>query len=195
MAGCERESGAMPIAQAIAPQPSALQFVSHDYAEQWYALCTRPRHEKTVFERLRRKDVNTFLPLVHRTHRWSDRHKKVQIPLFPGYAFVRIPTSAESSLLVLRTPGVVRFVGAGWRGFPIPDEQIEALQRVLAHNVSCALFPFLRVGQRVRIRGGCLNGVEGRLVALKNGRLLVISIEPILSSVAISLQGYDVELV
>ncbi len=185
----------MPTVQPIAPQPSAIQFLNHGHAEHWYALYTRPRHEKIVFERLRRKDVNAFLPVVHQTHRWSDRRKEVQVPLFPGYTFVRIPTSAESSLLVLRTPGVVGFVGAGWRGFPIPDEQIEALQRLLAHKVACALFPFLREGQRVRIRGGCLDGVEGRLVALKSGRSLVISIAPILSSVAISLQGYDVELI
>lgn len=160
----------------------------------WYAIYTRARHEKVVAKHLRRKDVTAFLPLISQAHRWSDRRKIIQVPLFPGYIFVRISVTAESCLPVLRTPGVVGFVGTGWKGFPIPDKQIEAIQRALAHNAPCALFPFLRVGQRVRIRGGCLDGIEGVLVALKGDRSLVISVEPILQSVAICLRGYDVEI-
>ena len=94
----------------------------------------------------------------------------------------------------LQTPGVVGFVGIGRRGIPIPDKQIEDIQTVLTQNIPCAIFPFLRVGQRVRIRGGCLDGIEGRLVTLKGDRSLVISVEPILRSIAIRLDGYDVEI-
>ncbi|MGH9773809.1 MAG: UpxY family transcription antiterminator [Candidatus Acidiferrales bacterium] len=161
----------------------------------WYALYTRARHEKTVAGQLRLKCVDTFMPLISQTHRWSDRRKIIQAPLFPSYTFVRFSATPANCLEILRTPGVVEIVGMGHRNIPIPDDQIEALRRVLAHNAPCGLFPFLRVGQRVRIRGGCLEGLEGLLVALKGERSLVISIEPIQSSVAIRLQGYEVELI
>ena len=119
----------------------------------------------------------------------------MQVSLFPGYTFVRVDATAESYVRVLQTPGVVGFVGTGRRGIPIPDKQIEDIQTVLAQNIPCAIFPFLRVGQRLRIRGGCLDGIEGRLVTLKGDRSLVISVEPILRSLAIRLDGYDVEII
>jgi transcription termination/antitermination protein NusG len=162
---------------------------------QWYALYTRSRHEKAVAALLQQKSVTTFLPLFPRVHRWSDRKKTVQVALFPGYTFVRADATPESCVRILQTPGVVGFVGTGRRGIPIPDKQIEDIRTLLARNISCAVFPFLRMGQRVRIRGGCLNGIEGRLVALKGDRSLVISVEPILRSLAIRLDGYDVEII
>ena len=162
--------------------------------ECWYALYTRSRHEKAVTALLQQKGVTTFLPLFSRVHRWSDRRKTVQVSLFPGYTFVRVNATPESHVRVLQTPGVVGFVGTGRRGIPIPDKQIEDIQTVLAQNIPCASFPFLRVGQRVRIRGGCLDGIEGKLVTLKGDRTLVISVEPILHSLAIRIEGYDVEI-
>jgi transcription antitermination factor NusG len=162
--------------------------------EHWYALYTRARHEKAVAALLQQKGVTTFLPLFSRVHRWSDRRKTVQVCLFPGYTFVRVDAAPESRVHILQTHGVVGFVGTGRLGIPIPDKQIEDIQTVLAQNIPCAIFPFLRVGQRVRIRGGCLDGIEGRLVTLRGDRSLVISVEPILHSFAICINGYDVEI-
>jgi transcription antitermination factor NusG len=162
--------------------------------EHWYAVYTRARHEKVVDISLRQKGMTTFLPLVSRSHRWSDRQKVVQVPLFAGYTFAHLAPTAEAYLQVLQTVGVVGFVGTGRRGIPIPDKQIEDIQTVLRKKIPCAIFPFLRVGQRVRIRGGCLNGIEGLLVALKGDRTLVISVESILQSLAIHIEGYDVEI-
>ncbi|MGB9435226.1 MAG: UpxY family transcription antiterminator [Candidatus Acidiferrum sp.] len=162
--------------------------------EQWYALYTRSRHEKAATASLKEKGLTTFLPLFSRVHRWSDRRKTVEVPFFPSYTFVRTVATPENSVRILQTPGVVGFVGTSRRGIPIPDKQIEDIQTVLAQNIPCAIFPFLRVGQRLRIRGGCLDGIEGRLVTFKGDRSLVISVEPILRSVAIRLDGYDVEI-
>lgn len=162
--------------------------------EHWYAIYTRARHEKVVDASLRQKGITTFLPLVSRVHRWSDRRRTVQVSLFPGYTFVRVNAAPESCVRILQTPGVVCFVGTGRRGIPIPDKQIEDIQTVLAQNMQCAIFPFLRVGQRIRIRGGCLDGIEGRLVTLKGDRSLVISVEPIFRSLAIRLDAFDVEI-
>jgi transcription antitermination factor NusG len=160
----------------------------------WFAIYTRARHEKVVTASLQQKGVTTFLPLISRVHRWSDRRKTVDVSLFPGYVFVRVASTAEAYVQVLQTAGVVSFIGNGRCGVPIPDKQIEDIQALFEHRVPCGIFPFLRVGQRVRVRGGCLDGIEGRLVTLKGDRTLVISVEPIQHSVAIGLDGYDVEI-
>ncbi len=175
-------------------KPEALPVAGAAANHHWYAIYTRARHEKAVATLLRQKDVTTFLPLLSQMHRWSDRSRIVEVPLFPGYSFVRIAAAPQAYLQVLQTAGVVGFVGSGRSGVPIPDKQIEDIQLVLAHRVPCAIFPFHRVDQRIRVRGGCLDGVEGRLVTLKGDRTLVISVEPILQSLAIRIDGYDVEI-
>src|SRR5690348_15829642 len=84
----------------------------------WYAVQTRSRHEKKVAEEIEEKGIRSFLPLVTRVHKWSDRQKQVQLPLFPGYVFVQAGTGAEERISVLRTPGVAGFVGSSGRGTP-----------------------------------------------------------------------------
>lgn len=160
---------------------------------RWYALRTRARHEKKVALQLQTRQVETFLPLLARLHRWSDRQKLVEFPLFPGYAFVRMPSSNPERLRVLQIPGVLYFVASGGRALPIPEKQIEDIQKALLNQVPCWPHPFLRVGQRVRIRGGCLDGIEGILLAANSDRSLLLSIEPISQSLRISIEGYDVE--
>jgi transcription antitermination factor NusG len=127
------------------------------------------------------------------SHRWSDRHKTIEVALFSCYTFVCLEACPEKRLAVLQTPGVLGFVGVRGVGVPIPDKEIEDIRTLMAHNVTCALYPFLRVGQRVRIRGGCLEGVEGILVAKNSDRSLVVSVELIQRSLAARIDGYDVE--
>lgn len=161
----------------------------------WYALRTRSRHEKVVATQLRNLEVETFLPLVNRIHRWSDRQKQVALPLFPGYAFAHLVYASDQRLRVIRTHGVVGFVGPRGEGTPIPDSQIEGVRTLLTRDVPFKNHGFLRIGQRIRIRGGSLDGVEGILIEQKKARTLVISIEPIQRSISIDLEGYDVEAV
>jgi transcription antitermination factor NusG len=183
------------MSSAQAPRQSALPPTTVRIAEEphWYAIHTRSRHEKKVTEQLEDKGITTFLPLVRQTHRWSDRNKTIQCALFPGYTFVH-HAWPNDRLAVLQTPGVVGFVGIRGLALPIPDKEIEDIQTLLAQNVTCALHPFLSVGQRVRIRGGCLDGVEGILLAKNSDRSLVVSIELIQRSVSARIDGYDVEL-
>ena len=160
---------------------------------RWYAVQTRARHEKKVATQLQGKGVAVYLPLIPQVHRWSDRSKVVQLPLFAGYAFVRTELSPVARLGVLQTAGVISFVGNHGQGIPIPDKEIEDVQALLTHKAPCALYPFLKVGQRVRIRGGCLDGVEGILAALDSKRSVVVSIELIQRSLAVRVEGFDVE--
>jgi transcription antitermination factor NusG len=160
---------------------------------QWYAVHTKARHEKRVAERFEEKRVTTFLPLLTRIHKWSDRLTKVQVPMFSCYAFVRVNQSAEQRLKVLRTPGVLGFVGSEGQGTPIPDEEIESLQTAIHENLPCLPHPFLTTGSRVRIRGGSLDGMQGILVGHAGEATLVVSVELLRRSVSIRVEGYDVE--
>jgi transcription antitermination factor NusG len=161
----------------------------------WYAIRTRSRHEKVVATQLEGLEVEHFLPLVKSLHRWSDRQKQVELPLFPGYAFVRLDYTSEHRLRVVKTHGVVGFVGSRGEATPIPDHQIEGVRALLTQDVPFKNHAFLRVGQRIRIRGGSLDGVEGILIEQKKARTLVLSIEPIQRSISVDLEGYDVEAV
>jgi transcription antitermination factor NusG len=161
--------------------------------QQWYGLQTRPRHEKIVAQRLEERGVTTFLPLVTETHRWSDRKKSVQMPLFSCYVFARfIPNRAER-LRVLRVDGVFNLVGSRGEGAPIPDEQICAVRNVVEGQLPWFTHPFLKTGQRVRIRSGALDGLEGILVSRNGDRTLVISVDAIQRSLSVRVEGYEVE--
>ena len=146
-----------------------------------------------VAEQLQRQEIESFLPLVKRTRKWSDRTKEVELPLFSGYNFVRVALTSPDRLRVLQTHGVAGFVGINGCGTAIPDGQIEDIRTLLASKVPFQEQPFLRVGQRVRIRGGSLDGVEGILSAQNEDRSLVISLEPIQRSLSVRIQGYAVE--
>ena len=160
---------------------------------QWYAIRTRSRHEKMVSDQLEKQGIENFLPLVKRTRKWSDRTKEVELPLFSGYTFVRVVLSSPDRLRVLQTHGVAGFVGINCSGTAIPENQIQDIRTLLSSKVPFEEQPFLRVGQRVRIRGGALDGVEGILSAQNDDRSLVISLEPIQRSLSVRIQGYTVE--
>jgi transcription antitermination factor NusG len=172
------------------PQP--VPPVSTD-VENWYGLQTRPRHEKIVAQRLEERGVTTFLPLVTEVHRWSDRKKSVQMPLFSCYVFAKFVPNRSDRLRVLRVDGVFGLVGAGGEGAPIPDEQIDAVRSLVEGPLLWSCHPFLKIGQRVRIRSGALDGLEGILVSRNGDRTLVISVDAIQRSLAVRVEGYEVE--
>lgn len=160
----------------------------------WYAAHTRSRHERLVAYHLGMRGIVQYCPTITETHTWSDRRKKVELPLFPGYVFVQIVASNESRVEVLRVPGVLRLLGAGSGGMPIPDEQIESVRTLVDQNLPWTSHPFLKTGQRVRVRSGALEGVEGIFVKRSGADTLVISVDAIQRSISVSIQGYNVEV-
>jgi transcription antitermination factor NusG len=163
--------------------------------ENWYGLQTKPRHEKIVMQRLEERGVTTFLPLVTEVHRWSDRKKSVQMPLFSCYVFARFVPNREERLRVLRVEGVFGLVGDRGEGAAIPEEQIDAVRSLIDQKLPWSAHPFLKIGQRVRIRSGALDGMEGILISRNGDRTLVISVDAIQRSLAVRVEGYEVEAV
>jgi transcription antitermination factor NusG len=159
----------------------------------WFAVQTRPRHEKKIASSLGEKGVGVFLPIVSVLHNWSDRRRWLQLPLFAGYVFVQIPDALEQRIRVLRTNGVVGLVGPRGVGAQIPESQIAAIRTIVEQKIPFVSHPFLNIGQQVRIRGGSLDGLQGILVARNADQSLIISVEIIQRSIAIQITGYQVE--
>jgi transcription antitermination factor NusG len=183
------------MATGILWQPADSIPVPETAGENWYALHTRPRHEKLVTQRLAERGVETFLPLVNEVHRWSDRQKAVQLPLFSCYVFARFLPNRSDRLRVLRVGGVIGLIGSRGEGSPIPDEQVDAVRTLVDGGLPWSAYPFLKIGQRVRIRGGALEGVEGILVSRNGNHTLVISVDAIQRSLAVKVEGYQVEAI
>jgi transcription antitermination factor NusG len=159
---------------------------------EWFAVRTRPRHEKAVVKQLEFTRVETFLPLCTETRSWSDRRKEVDFPLFPGYVFVRFPNASHTRFQVFQARGVIGFVGPNNKATAIPAQQIEAIRSLVDARVDFRPHPYLNVGQRIRIRNGALQGLEGVLVRVASDQSLIVSVDLIHKSVAIRLEGYDV---
>ena len=187
------EGEAMSAASQICDMGNGPEAGVSQNALRWYALHTRARHEKTVERRLRDQGMETFLPVTTEMHRWSDRTKKVEVPLFSCYVFVRCALSTEDRTRVHRVESVHGFVGSRGASLPIPDQQIESIQKVLTQSAPWRSYPFLKVGQRVRVRGGAMDGVEGVFLSENGDHSLIISVEAIQRSMAVRIDGYDVE--
>ncbi len=161
---------------------------------RWYALQTRSNFERMVSADLGSKGIECFLPESMEMRRWSDRSQVVASPLFRGYVFVRIEATAENRIRVLRTTGSVRLLGSGRSIEPVPDEEIESIQRA-AKNAALFAHPFLPDGVRVVVRRGPLVGVNGLLVRYKNRHRLVLSVDLLSKSAATEVDLCDVEVV
>jgi transcription antitermination factor NusG len=159
----------------------------------WYALHTRAQHEKSVISHLQGQGLTSYLPLVDEVHQWSDRRKHVQVPLFSCYVFVHMPLVPETWNRVMRTAGALRLVGPGWDATPIAESEIEGIRTLLSSKLPYGVHPFIKVGQRVRVRGGSLDGIEGTLTAYNGKRTLMISIEAVQRSLSVNIDSYSVE--
>ncbi len=160
---------------------------------RWYAVQIVPRHEKKVAVELAAKGIECFLPTVSSLRQWSDRQRVIMEPLFAGYVFTWLVPASSNRIALLRTNGVVGLVGMRGCGTPIPESEIFFIRQLLESRFPFAPHPFLNVGQRVRVRGGSLDGLEGILQSVKGDQSLIVSVELIQRSISLTISGYIVE--
>src|SRR5712692_7045381 len=153
--------------------------------EQWYALQLRTRWESSTATLLSGKGYQTFLPTFKTLKRMRGKSCEVNSPLFPGYVFCRF--DAHRRLPVLLTPGVITVVGRGRIPIPVEDSEIEAIQKVISTGIQVEPWPYLEVGQLVRIDDGALCGVQGILIGFKGTRRIVVSVSLLRRSVALEI--------
>jgi transcription antitermination factor NusG len=159
--------------------------------QAWFAVFTSSHHEKRVSQHFMQQRIENFLPLYSEIHHWTNRRKvAVQLPLFPSYVFVRIDRRQRGR--VLQVPGVLSIVGCGYEPTPLPDFEVEALRSGL-HLRNFEPHPYLVVGERVRIKAGPLEGMEGILLRKKSNLRVVLTVGLIRQSVAVEVDAGDVE--
>jgi transcription antitermination factor NusG len=175
---------------ASAANPFADDLIAAATQACWYAAYTCANHEKRVAQQLIERGVEHFLPLYSSVRRWSDRRVHVELPLFPGYVFVRF--ALRDRLRILQVPSLVRLVGFDGLPTALPDEEIEKLRSGLSSGLRAEPHPFLIAGRRVRVKRGPLEGMEGTIVRPKNGSRLVITFAMIQRSIAVDMDAADV---
>jgi transcription antitermination factor NusG len=161
------------------------------FEPRWYAAYTRANHERMAHEQFLRRSVDSFLPTYLSVRRWKDRRVRLQMPLFPGYVFVRIPL--HERLRVLEVPGVARLVGFGGVPVALNEEEVESLRRALAQGASAQPHPYLTAGRHVRVIAGPLQGAEGTLVKRKGNFRVILSVNLIRQSVIVDVSEADLE--
>lgn len=157
----------------------------------WYALYTRPRHEKKVYDQLEEKGITSFLPMVKSLRQWKDRRKWVEMPLFNGYVFINI--ELKNKIEALQTHGVVRMVGFGGVPASIPDWQIEQLRQVISQPETLKLEQYLKEGDAVEVIQGPLKGVKGYLREIRGQTRVAILIDGIYQSASFEMQKHFVK--
>ena len=158
---------------------------------RWYAAYTCANHEKRVTTELDLRAVEHFLPLYNSVRRWKDRQVRLDLPLFPGYVFVRL--ALRDRLRVLQIPSVVRLVGFGGQPYPLSDREIDSLRAAILNALRIEPHPHLTAGSRVRIVGGPLAGAEGILARKKNLCRVVLTLDLIARSAAVEVDAADIE--
>jgi transcription antitermination factor NusG len=156
-------------------------------APLWYAVRVRSNFERNVSIVLDHKGVEQFLPTYRSRRVWTDRVKTLDLPLFPGYVFCRIPLDERNR--VVTTDGVVGLVGAGRQPIPVSNHEIDAIRTLMQSQMPAQPWPFLKIGQTVRISHGSLAGIEGILVRVKNSWRLVVSVTLLERSVAVEIDA------
>lgn len=151
----------------------------------WFALKVRARGESLVDKALQGKSYETFLPTCQECRPYSDRIRKLESALFPGYLFCRF--DPEHRLPIVTTPGVHDIVRMGESPAPLDDSEIAALQKIVSSPLAAKPWPYLKSGDRIRVEFGSLAGVEGLLVREKGADRLVLSVTILQRSVSVEI--------
>jgi len=183
-----REHPEVRIAESTAPADAALA----EYSEpRWYAAYTCANHEHRVADQLASRGVEHFLPQYESVRKWKDRKVRLQLPLFPGYVFVRL--ALRDRLQVLQVPAVARLVGFGTRPAPMPEDECMKIREFLNKGFRAEPHPYLRVGRRVHVKSGPLQGLEGIVVRRKANTRLVVSVDLLMRSIIVDVDIADLD--
>ena len=151
----------------------------------WFALQIRSRWESSAADLLRGKGLEILLPTYTTSRKWSDRVKVVETPLFPGYLFCRF--DVNNRLPVLITPGVISVVGRGKTPVAVDDAVIHSIRAAIGSGIHLEPWPYVEIGERVRIKHDVLDGMEGILTSFKGSHRVIISVTLLRRSVALEI--------
>lgn len=164
-----------------------------DKTRHWYALYTRPRFEKKVDLQLKELNIETFLPLTTVTKYWSDRKKLIDEPLFPSYVFVC--ANLKEQYMAFHSYGVVKYVSFNGRPTRIPNDQIDAVRRMLESGYTPFVYEYFVKGDEVEIVSGPLIGLKGLISEHRGNNHFSVFITGIRQTVAVNIEGCNLKLI
>lgn len=170
----------MEVKQNINSEPSR--------SKNWHALYVASRQEKKVLEKLQKKNIEVYLPVLKTMRQWSDRKKMVEMPLLNGYIFVKIDNTQNEK--TLQTPGVVNFVRAEGKIAKVREEEIDRLKQLIELGYQMEVNGVKRTykeGDKIKITSGALKNIEGFVVENKEGRYIDVLLESIGQSIRVKL--------
>ena len=159
-------------------------------SNNWFALQVRGRWEISTAEILTGKDYPVFLPTYRVKKRWGGRVREVSAPFFPGYVFCQF--DPQKRLPILVTPGVIAVVSRGRIPLPVDDDEITAIRQIYSSGLRPEPWPYLEMGQRIRIESDVLKGLEGVLISFKGTRRIVVSVTLLRRSIALEINRFCV---
>jgi transcription antitermination factor NusG len=160
----------------------------NDKLKNWNALYVASRQEKVIFEKLQKKNIIAYLPIIKTMKQWSDRKKIVELPLFNGYVFVYIDSTENEK--VLQTKGVVNFVRSEGKIAIVREEEIARLKQLIElgyHLEANSVKRNYKEGDKIRITSGPLKNIEGFVLENKEGRFIELLLESIGQSIRVKL--------
>lgn len=168
-----------------------------DLYPQWHVIYTRSHCEQLVYDQLVAKGFQLFLPKVAVWSKYGEGRKVCHAPLFSSYLFLHHVVDKFSYIDVRKARGVVNILGERWDSLAVvPDAEIEAIQTVVHSQVPVLPHPYLREGQKVRIKRGPLTNLEGVLIQTQPDKgLLVISVDLLQRSIAVKVDCTTVEAI
>lgn len=155
----------------------------------WYAVYTNANHEKRVAQQLGQRSIEYLLPLYDSVRRWKDRRVHLQMPLFPGYVFVRF--ALRDRLQVLQIPSVAHLVSFNGHPAAVPEAEIQSIQNCLNRGHQVEPYAYLQTGRRVRVSSGPLKGLQGIILRRKNRTRFILSFDLIMRSVSVEIDELD----
>ena len=161
------------------------QMLAHTEPDKWFALQVRTRWEFSTESLLSGKGYETFLPKYTNQVRRNGRLKDIESPLFPGYVFCRF--DPQDRLPILVTPGVISVVSRGRLPIPLEDSELAAVQTIVQSHLPVQPWPYLEIGERVRIEDEALSGLEGILISFRGRHRLVVSVSLLRRSVSLEI--------
>lgn len=158
--------------------------------DQWYVLYTLSKHEKKIESYLKKEGIEVFLPIYTTIRQWSDRKRKLTLPLFPNYLFVK--TNPRDFWRITTMNGVIKFVSNGKEPASVPQTTIHNIQKVIKGDFKLKESLMTR-GEYVRVTEGPFAGIEGRFIKNGNKNMLIIEIDIIQRSLMLEVEPLQIQ--
>ncbi len=156
--------------------------------KKWFAIYTKPRAEKKVLEEIKKYNIEAYLPLKKEVRQWKDRLKKVEVPLFNSYVFVKVDDKEYYELPRYNIQGFLKYVTIGGKKVEVREKEINTIKKLLNNDVDVEVSgESFEIGEKVKIIRGALRGLTGKLVEVRGKKKFLIRIESLKTNLLVEI--------